>query len=331
MKVTTLPRLKRHILHQCQYNSGKWRNFAKKSSSLIKQLLSYGSMMRHFDEVEVFHVHGTSTLLVPHDVACNIVEKINAELNHNVIKLSADIFQKIPNDVSHCTITSTNVSNLMRFVFSFQKKHQLKKLKKDPAKKEQDRAKQEKRAINRYREAKSLFDEGMSFLCFDVEAFEFRQSIILEIGVSTYQDGRFDSEHFIISEHTKYKNKKFVPNNRDNFLFGESEPAPLNVAVKRLNALISRHDCIVGHSIGGDVNQLLPHGLNFSHSKKIIDTAVIGKVVLKQDKSRPSLKDLAEQYGIDMKFHHNGGNDSRYNLETFVKMVDSVTEQVDCA
>lgn len=320
MKVTNLNRIKRCVLQQCQYPSGKWRDFAKKHSSLIKQVLSFGSLVKVIDSVTIHHVEGTKTSLLTRETADGIMDRINQEFGHNVIRLHSDLFQKMPDNVTEYTLTTDNVGEVMKHIFSNGKRHQLKKLKRDPVQKAKRQRNRVKQAVTKYNQAKRFIDAGDSFLCFDVECFEFRQTIVLEIGYTTFKDGEMQTHHFIIAEHERYKNKRYVPNNRDNFLFGESQRVCMREAIHHLNKAIRKHDCIVGHSIGGDVDSLVKHGLKIDPSKKFIDTAVIGKAVLKQDKSRPSLADIAELCDIEMQFAHNGGNDSRYNMEAFVSL-----------
>lgn len=120
-------------------------------------------------------------------------------------------------------------------------------------------------------------------ICFsmDVEAFEFNNDIITEIGISIF-DPRENQDslspmtrnyHLIVSEVLGIRNRKFICDFKDCFLLGESIVLDIDQCVEFIQSLINYYmianteedktwyRAFVGHNIKGDINWLKDIGI----------------------------------------------------------------------
>lgn len=155
-----------------------------------------------------------------------------------------------------------------------------------------------------------LIDQYKSVISLDFEQFEFKQSLMLEAGVTIITKDKVYTTHYIVKEHMKYVNKRYVKGNRDNFLFGESLILPLREIVTRIRSQLEGSSCLVGQSVKGDLNffnTFLPK--NQPLNILTFDTSSLRTLY----NCGGSLQTLCTTANIETKFLHNAGNDSHYS------------------
>ena len=178
----------------------------------------------------------------------------------------------------------------------------------------------------------------------DVEAFEFNQKLITEIGISTLDTvdllglrpgakgnnwtAKIRSRHFRIREHSHRINKVHVEGCPDKFDFGQSEWISEQHVVSVLEGCFnpsrspySSGTCkvvLVGHDVAGDVKYLKELGFDVNRMiSDCIDTSDLYKAS-RRDSRQSALSTLLLQYGIAAKHLHNAGNDASYTLRVMV-------------
>jgi hypothetical protein len=239
---------------------------------------------------------------------------------------------------------------------------------KSKAKREAKAEKLRAEAGDKMAELKSRFNALLSPGCndrivlaaTDVEAWEKEPSRVTEIGlafcvVSSRTEGRgygitFRHRHLLIEEHLAMRNGHFVADNRDNFLYGDSEALSLADASTQVSAELGAADYIVGHAVAGDLKWLRSIGVggiskcrpkkeraNMGEEEEVVpleerlvDTQVLAVARAVQavresnDKSATpdvkmrSLKTLSEEYGLDPAALHNGANDAAFTLQVML-------------
>ncbi|KAH0371547.1 hypothetical protein KCU65_g1729, partial [Aureobasidium melanogenum] len=188
------------------------------------------------------------------------------------------------------------------------------------------------------------------FVCIDLEAFEFAQDKITEVGVSILDsrhvlgtdpgpDGeewltKINTRHILIKEHKHLVNKRFVHGCPDQFNFGDSEVVPLKHIHKTLTQLFdnpspdsirasdrgSRNLIFVGHGLSNDTLYL---------SKLKFDPNAKGNIIHKVDtqkfvgtkKQQVGLSKLLAGLGVEPENLHNAGNDAAYTMQALLLMV----------
>ena len=182
------------------------------------------------------------------------------------------------------------------------------------------------------------------FISVDIEAFEFNQKHVTEIGISTLdtvdllglQPGatgnnwaaKIRSRHFRIREHGHLRNKVHVEGCPDKFEFGQSEWIYKRDVISVLEGCFnpfrpsySSRTCkaiLVGHDVAGDLKYLTE--LGFDATRMIadcIDTSDLYKAS-RRDGRQSALGTLLLHYGIAAKHLHNAGNDATYTLRVMV-------------
>ncbi|CAF9930024.1 MAG: hypothetical protein ALECFALPRED_004502 [Alectoria fallacina] len=188
------------------------------------------------------------------------------------------------------------------------------------------------------------FDTMVIFISVDVEAFEFNQKLVTEIGISTLdtvdllglQPGakgnnwaaKIRSRHFRIQEHSHRLNKVHVGGCPDKFDFGQSEWISKQDVVSVLKECFNPSrspylsgTCrvvLVGHDIAADMKYLNELGFDVARMTiDCIDTSDIYKAS-RRDGRQSALSTLLLQCGIPAKHLHNAGNDASYTLRVMV-------------
>lgn len=187
------------------------------------------------------------------------------------------------------------------------------------------------------------------FVCVDLEAFEYAQDKITEVGVSVLDsrhvvgndpgpDGnewlsKIVTRHLIIKEHKHLVNKRFLHGCPDKFNFGKSEVVPLHqvhMALTRLfinpspgSALASnqgaRNLILVGHGLSNDTAYL--NKLNFApHAAGNIIQDIDTQRFVGTKKKNVGLSRLMAGLGVSAENLHNAGNDAAYTLQALVLM-----------
>jgi hypothetical protein len=187
------------------------------------------------------------------------------------------------------------------------------------------------------------------FVCIDLEAYEFAQEKITEVGVSILDsrhvvgtdpgpDGmewlsKITTRHLIIKEFKHLVNKRFVHGCPDKFNFGKSEIVPLSRVHNTLTQLFTnpssgstlasdgglRKLILVGHGLSNDTAYL---------SKLKFDPRAKGNIIQDVDtqkfagtrKQTVGLSRLMAGLGVNPENLHNAGNDAAYTLQALLLM-----------
>lgn len=164
------------------------------------------------------------------------------------------------------------------------------------------------------------FNQTDRFVCIDLEQFEWSHKHLTEVGITLYDvnTNQIKTAHIIVDENYKKRNGKFVPDNKDNFSFGESRVMDLKTVKLLLQDILDRHQHIVGHAIHGDLKYISKtFGI---HTKDHItyDTIKLHKAY-ENSKQKRNLSKCCDQVGIELKAPHNAGNDSHCNMHLFAE------------
>ncbi|ODQ82789.1 hypothetical protein BABINDRAFT_28248, partial [Babjeviella inositovora NRRL Y-12698] len=179
--------------------------------------------------------------------------------------------------------------------------------------------------------------------CIDVEAFERNTKCVLEIGISIY-DPRLQENamfpvihqfHILLKETLKMKNGAFVPNNRDNFLGGDSLVLSCENAATLVQLLINHYfvdlpqknpgyeTALVGHSVKGDVTWFQSLGISFPQELLILDTKDVW--VASQGDKGCNLGKILQRLRVNHSYLHNAGNDAYFTLILAMMLGDPST------
>ncbi|KAG9951963.1 hypothetical protein KCU85_g2357, partial [Aureobasidium melanogenum] len=187
------------------------------------------------------------------------------------------------------------------------------------------------------------------FVCVDLEAYEFAQDKITEVGVSVLDsrhlvgtdpgpDGKewlpkINTRHILIKEHKHLVNKRFVHGCPDKFNFGDSEVVPLKHIHKTLTQLFdnpspnsirasdrgSRSLIFVGHGLSNDTSYL--NKLRFDpNAKGNIVQMVDTQKFVGTKKQQVGLSKLLAGLGVEPENLHNAGNDAAYTMQALLLM-----------
>jgi len=163
---------------------------------------------------------------------------------------------------------------------------------------------------------KDDLEADKTFFCIDTEEHEFSRKL-LEIGISIYKNKEINTFHFIVKENYDLRNEKYVPDHKDDFLFGESEILSLDEIKNRIQELYLGVDFLVGHSVQNDRSLLKKIKTNnFSY---VFDTQILQKH-LNQTKKEISLINLCKSFDIETECLHNAGNDAYYTFLCLLKI-----------
>lgn len=196
--------------------------------------------------------------------------------------------------------------------------------------------------------AKAAADDDVVFLSIDLEAYEFAQDKITEIGVATLDTrelagvepgakagswlSKIRTRHLRIREYKKLVNKRWIKGCPDKFNFGVSEFIQLNQARKILTGIFNdpaaqdpspvqkRNIVLVGHGLKNDTDYL--KSLQFSPNAggnvvRSLDTQVLAG---SNKKMTVGLERLLRALDIEPLNLHNAGNDAAYTLQALVMM-----------
>lgn len=193
--------------------------------------------------------------------------------------------------------------------------------KRKAAKKESKRKKWTRRKEQMLSRMNEL-SESSVLLSLDIEKFERQQSKITEIGLSIFGiGGEPKNIHYIVEENIQYKNKKFVPDNRENFMFGESIVMSIEDIKKELHTIIHNVDYIVGQAVSGDLTDLRSYWDMRISNVSVLDTQ---KLYMYMHDRRTGIKcgliSICEYFGIETEYLHNAGNDAKYTADVFKRL-----------
>lgn len=164
------------------------------------------------------------------------------------------------------------------------------------------------------------------FVCIDLEQFERNQRKLTEVGISVVcsQTNQIKTTHLIIKEHYNLRNKKFVCDNKDNFLFGNSVTVSLEEAKRQISNVLSEHEYLVGHGIGNDM-KFIQKELGIKSKVATLNTDNLFKAVVNKN-TQTSLSNVCKHFDIKHDAPHNAGNDSHVNMNMFLQLRRDILE-----
>ncbi|EDO18965.1 hypothetical protein Kpol_2002p35 [Vanderwaltozyma polyspora DSM 70294] len=189
---------------------------------------------------------------------------------------------------------------------------------------------------------------------FDVEAYEFDNDVVTEIGISIYdpRENLFGENivplirnfHLIVEESLSLTNKKYVCDFKNCYLNGESIVMNLQQTVDFIQSLVNYYlipgnleqqswkRAIVGHNIKGDINWMKNLGIRLPELEYTNMISVI-KGVYVMDTEQIYKKNITEEgcslgkilrlLKIPHAFLHNAGNDANYTLKLLLHLTSA--------
>ncbi|EPQ59436.1 hypothetical protein GLOTRDRAFT_35133 [Gloeophyllum trabeum ATCC 11539] len=171
----------------------------------------------------------------------------------------------------------------------------------------------------------------------DFESWEYDHTVLTEFGWSLirWENGKEIDEqgHLIVKENRTYSNGTYVPDYRDNFLFGTSETISKKAFKQRITDLLSEWTktgplFLVFHDARSDINYLksksveAPLGfVNYAlpdvspdEGIYVVDTADLFAALEGDSARKRSLEQMCRHLQIPTDYLHNAGNDSHYTL-----------------
>lgn len=171
---------------------------------------------------------------------------------------------------------------------------------------------------------KTRIESANKLFSLDLEFHEFTK-VVTEVGVTLFypQTGEIVTRHFIVKEFLKRNNRKYVPNHKHNFEFGESEILSLDEIMDILPELVDGSDFLVGHSFSND--KLFLQQCGCGQGINVLDTQTYSQFYFKEH-NRMSLELICERLEIETKYLHNAGNDSYYTMLSLLHMKNPITD-----
>ncbi|KAI1659553.1 hypothetical protein F4813DRAFT_387659 [Daldinia decipiens] len=186
---------------------------------------------------------------------------------------------------------------------------------------------------------------SIRFVSVDIEAWEKSINVITEVGLAILdtqdtinvppgRDGYrwfplIKSHHFIIEEHKKKINYKYVQGCPGQFNFGDSKYVGVNEIGRVISKIIGdtespdqRPVIIVGHAVCQDLTYLKKLGYNIWQAPQFIDEIDTRSMFqhLKKTTSGGGLIALCKSLGMLCSNFHNAGNDATYTLRAMISI-----------
>ncbi|KAK9729767.1 hypothetical protein K7432_000015 [Basidiobolus ranarum] len=173
--------------------------------------------------------------------------------------------------------------------------------------------------------AKLLLSENKHiFFTIDVEMYERDHVSIIEVGWSMYHSkrGLFKDRHFVVQENLHLRNGRYHPDNKEKFLFDESELGTLDEIINCLEEDLSTGPpkILIGHDLKSILEATQIVNINLESLDETLDTSDLHTVKF-GGKDKPSLSRMLDDLEIDYYCLHNAGNDAHYIMEAFLKLV----------
>ncbi|KAK3333439.1 hypothetical protein B0T19DRAFT_126065 [Cercophora scortea] len=185
------------------------------------------------------------------------------------------------------------------------------------------------------------------FVAIDIEAYEFNQDIITEIGIAVLDTSQLAkvapgdggkgwfpvvaARHIRVEENSWAKNSVHVPGCAHRFDFGESEFIPMAKIPSVLERIIEgaahandagkkRPVVLVFHDQGQDIKYLNTLGYDIMKAEnvlEIVDTREMHQYIVRAD-NPTSLCSILVLLGIPYRYLHNAGNDAVYTMQAMI-------------
>ncbi|KAH8113271.1 hypothetical protein DFH11DRAFT_1856907 [Phellopilus nigrolimitatus] len=180
-------------------------------------------------------------------------------------------------------------------------------------------------------------DKAGTWLAIDFEAWEMEHSLLTECGWSYLQlqgDKTIEKYgHYIVKENITYTNGRYVPNQRNNYNFGQSEVLNKATFKKEISGMITEFQklgplFLVFHDCNQDVMYLKSSYINApiegikyflpdntpDNGTFVIDTSDLFSALEGDVSEKRSLKKMCDLLRIPTEYMHNAGNDAHYTL-----------------
>lgn len=165
-----------------------------------------------------------------------------------------------------------------------------------------------------------------------LEQYETNTKIPLEIGLAFAlldQPSKIQAHHLVIEEHYELRNGKYVDDQKDHFLFGDSELVSEAKLGQRISQILHHFEAqcdglvVVGHTINSDRKWLREMGITFKDGIEVLDIARAHVHATSHGKFAQveSMGKMMDQHELSYDCAHNGGNDAVYNLHVLDKML----------
>lgn len=153
--------------------------------------------------------------------------------------------------------------------------------------------------------------DSLYLFAVDVESFEKNHSIILELGWIIFDVGkqRFYNRHIVIKEYQHVRNFKFVPDHKENFMFGETEYLTEREAIRVLQNefdTLAPNMALICHGLSSELSYFKKMKLKLRHSYEF-DTNELHQCVSDEFGRSISLINLLNKYNIQHQYLHNAG------------------------
>jgi hypothetical protein len=162
------------------------------------------------------------------------------------------------------------------------------------------------------------------FMTIDVEVWERDHTRVLEVGWSIYDSCKelHLDVHCAVKEFAHLRNGRYVPDHRNNFLFGTTKWCTLKEAVEDLQKDLDDDPhtplVLIGHDLKEDVKYVTEVGIKLPPTVIKYDTTELW--LSKGHAQKMNLGKVLETMGLESFCLHNAGNDAHYTMEVFLGM-----------
>ena len=170
------------------------------------------------------------------------------------------------------------------------------------------------------------------FVCLDIEAYEHSSRKLTEFGLATYcrDSGISSTHHIIIQEHYRLRNRRFAPDAKDCFAFGESITMSTGKAMAFLHEMLRAEPgtALVGHALKSDLAFLrnaktskgsrIPE--DYLHSLPHLDVQHLFQC-REGRQAASKLEVICEALRIPTQTMHNAGNDAALTLVALLRLL----------
>lgn len=172
--------------------------------------------------------------------------------------------------------------------------------------------------------------KNKKIISLDFEYDQNKDFLIFECGITLFNKGKIEHQHYLIEEnYTKKSNVKY--NNQFQFNFGDSKIVPLSQFLKIIESQINDSEYILAHSLKSEYYVLKHYGIDFAKTDIIpIDSQKIFYCNFRNDVKHKnvSLEALLQMLDIFYENLHNAGNDAAYTMQSVLKMHDVIHKKI---
>jgi hypothetical protein len=340
VQLAKLSSVKHHFLRQfyLKGTSGKMsEGWGSDDYNTFLKATRFNNMVKMLGEFPVYKFKSQTIPKIDLETTLRLMEVLNSHMEKKIDAKNVELVFKAVDNSSLYTIYNVDSLEHMKLLFSGfntdKDVEEVKQLKAERKERRENRrlvrlTKKRTKLLNQVQDRKDKLFKIKEDLCkkrfisLDFEAFERCHQKITEIGISVMDGNECYHRHLIIEENIKLRNGKFVPDNKFNFSFGESEIVTLNEALLTVSGELAISDYLVGSGLGNEI-KWLEHNRVLSNGVKTADTAKLAGAFFKTAQ-RVGLEKILRHFNIDYRFLHNAANDSAYTMEALNRMVMAI-------